>query len=81
MFDRCGRFLDPPAHAQLSERSPCVVQGAMQDLLDCTDALSVQPLLSLHGTKVHERVTDLLFLLRRHSGMSITIVSGRVIED
>src|SRR5215471_5293109 len=27
MLERCGRFLDPPAHTQLSEHSPCVVQG------------------------------------------------------
>ena len=37
----------------------------MQDLLDFTDALSVQALLSLHRTKMHERVTEELFLLRR----------------
>ena len=64
MLERCGRFLDPLAHAQLSERSPCVVQSAMQDLLDCTDALSVQTLLSLQRTKMHERITDKLLLLR-----------------
>lgn len=66
MLERCGRFLDPLAHAQLSERSPCVVQGAMQDLLDRTDALRVQALLSLDRTKVHERITDKLLMLRRH---------------
>src|SRR5271170_7912157 len=38
----------------------------MQDLLDFTDALSVQALLSLHRTKIHERVTEELLLLRRH---------------
>jgi hypothetical protein len=65
-FDRCGRFLDALAHAQLSERSPCVIQGAMQDLLDLTDALGVQALLSLFGTKMHERITEKLLLLRRH---------------
>ena len=54
------------AHAQLSEHSPCVGQGAMQDLLDFADALSVQALLSLHRTKIHERVTEELLLLRRH---------------
>jgi hypothetical protein len=64
MLGRRGRFLDPLAHAQLSERSPCVIHGAVQDLLDCTDALSVQPLLSLHRTQMHERVTDKLLLLR-----------------
>ncbi len=42
-IDRYGRFLDALAHAQLSERCPCVGQGAMQELLDSTDALSVQP--------------------------------------
>ena len=66
MLGRCGRFLDPLAHAQLSERSPCVVQGAMQDLLYCTDAFSVQALLSLDRTKMYERVTDKLLLLRCH---------------
>jgi hypothetical protein len=66
MLERCGRFLDPLAHAQLSERSPCVVQGAMQDLLDRTDALRVQALLSLHRMKMHERITDKLLMLRRH---------------
>ena len=66
MLERCGRLLDPLAHAQLSERSPCVVQGAMQGLLDCTDTLGVQALLSLHRTKMHERITDKLLLLRRH---------------
>ena len=66
MLGRCGCFLDPLAHAQLSERSPCVVQGAMQDLLDCTDAFSVQALLSLDRTKMHERITNKLLLLRRH---------------
>jgi len=65
-LDRYGRFLDALAHAQLSERSPCVGQGAMQDLLDFTDALSVQALLSLHRTKMHERITEKLLLLRRH---------------
>ena len=64
--DRCGCLLDALAHAQLSERSPCVRQGAMQDLLDFTDALSVQALLSLHRTKMHERITEKLLLLRRH---------------
>jgi len=63
MLKRCGRFLDPLAHAQLSERSPCVVQGAMQDLLDCTHALGVQALFSLHRTKMHERITDDLLLI------------------
>jgi len=38
----------------------------MQDLLDCTDAFSVQALLSLHRTKMHERVTDKLLLLPCH---------------
>ena len=66
MLDRCGRFFDTLAHAQLSERSPCVVQGAVQDLLDFTDALGVQALLSLHRTKMHERITEKLLLLRRH---------------
>jgi hypothetical protein len=66
LLDRCGRFLDALAHAQLSECSPCVIQGAMQDLLDLTGALGVQALLSLHRTKIHERVTEELLLLRRH---------------
>jgi len=61
---RCGRFLDLLPHAQLSERSSCVFQGAMQDLLDLADAHSVQALLSLHGAKTHECVTDMLLLLR-----------------
>jgi hypothetical protein len=65
-LDRYGGFLDALAHAQLSERCPCVGQGAMQDLLDFTDALSVQALLSFHRTKIHERVTEESFLLRRH---------------
>ena len=38
----------------------------MQDLLDFTDALSVQALLSLHRTKMDERITEKLLLLRRH---------------
>src|SRR5690349_6909098 len=38
----------------------------MQDLLDRTDSLGVQPLLSLQRTKKHERITDKLLLLRRH---------------
>jgi len=38
----------------------------MQGLLDCTDGLGVQALLSLHPTKMHERITDKLLLLRRH---------------
>ena len=66
LLDRSGRFLDALAHAQLSERSPCVGQGTMQDLLDFTNALSVQALLSLHRTKMHERITEKLLLLRRH---------------
>jgi len=66
LLDRCGGFLDALAYAQLSERSPCVGQGAMQDLLDFTDALSVQALLILHRTKMHERITEKLLLLRRH---------------
>jgi hypothetical protein len=57
LLDRYGRFLDALAHAQFSERSPCVGQGAMEDLLDLTDALSVQALLSLHRTKNYERIT------------------------
>jgi hypothetical protein len=66
MLERCGRFLDPLARSQLPERSPRVVQGAMQDLLDRTHALDVQALLSLHRTKMHERITDELLSLRRH---------------
>src|ERR1700758_1632793 len=66
LLDRYGRFLDALAHAQLSKRCPCVGQGATQDLLNFTDALSVQALLSLHRTKIHERVTEKLLLLRRH---------------
>jgi hypothetical protein len=38
----------------------------MQNLLDCADALSVQALLSLHRTEIHERIKDKLLLLRRH---------------
>jgi hypothetical protein len=38
----------------------------MQDLLGFADALSVQALLSLHGTKMHEGITEKLLLLRRH---------------
>jgi hypothetical protein len=38
----------------------------MQDVLDYTDALRVQALLSLHRTKIHERITEKLLLLRRH---------------
>ncbi len=66
MIERCGRFPDPIAHPQLSERSPCFIQGAMQNLLDCKNALSVQALLSLDRTKMHERITNKLLLLRRH---------------
>jgi hypothetical protein len=38
----------------------------MQDLLDFTNALSVQALLRLHRTEMHERITKKLLLLRRH---------------
>jgi hypothetical protein len=38
----------------------------MENLLDYTDTLSVQALLSLHRTKMHERITEKLLLLRRH---------------
>jgi hypothetical protein len=38
----------------------------MQDLLNLPDVLSVQALLGLHWTKMHERITDKLLLLRRH---------------
>jgi hypothetical protein len=38
----------------------------MQDLLDFTDAFSVQALLTVHRTKMHERITEKLLLLRRH---------------
>jgi hypothetical protein len=57
-------LLDPLAHAQLSERSPRVVQAAMQDLMDWTDTLSVQALFRLHRAATHQRVTDKLLLLR-----------------
>ena len=66
IFKRYGRFLDPPAHAQIPKRQPCVVEGAMQDLLNCTDALCVQAQLSLHRTKTHQGITDKLLLFRRH---------------
>src|SRR5260370_39072932 len=66
LAERCWRFLDVLVDAQISECSPCVIQGAMQDLLDLTDALGVQALLSLYGTKMHERITEKLLLLRRH---------------
>jgi hypothetical protein len=66
LLDRYGRFLDTLSHAQLSERDPCVGQSAMEELLDFTDALSVQALLSLHWTKIHERIKENLLLLRRH---------------
>ena len=38
----------------------------MQDLLDLTDALGVQALLSFYRTKIHERIAEKLLLLRRH---------------
>jgi hypothetical protein len=38
----------------------------MQDFLDFTDALSVQALLTVHRTKMNERITEKLLLLRRH---------------
>jgi hypothetical protein len=38
----------------------------MQDLLDLTYALSVQALLSLDRTKMHERITEKLLLFGRH---------------
>ena len=66
LLGRCGCFLDALAQAQLSERSPGVGQGTVQDLLDFTNTLSVQALFSLHGTKMHERITEKLLLLRRH---------------
>jgi hypothetical protein len=66
LLDRHGRFIDSLAEAQLSKRCPCIGQSAMQDLLDFTDALSVQALLRLHRTKMHERITDKLLLLRQH---------------
>ena len=58
LLDRHGRFLDVFSYAQVSERCPCVGQCAIQDLLDFTDALSVQALLSLHRAKIHERITE-----------------------
>ena len=66
ILGRRGRFLDQLAHAQLAECSPCVIQGALQDPLDCANAFGVQALLSLHRTKMHERITDKLLLFRRH---------------
>ena len=66
ILDRCGRFLDQLSHAQLAECSPCVIQGALQDPLDCADAFGVQALLSLDRAKMHERITNKLLLLRRH---------------
>ena len=66
MLEKCGGFLYALAHAEFPEHSPCVVQRAMQDLLDCTDALGVQALLGLHRTNMRERITDKLLLLRRH---------------
>jgi len=67
LFDRCSRFLDTFAQAQILERSPCVGHRAPQNLLDFTDTLRVQALLSLHGTKIHERITEKLLLFPRHS--------------
>ena len=72
MLDRCGRFLDPLAHAQLSECSPRLVRRAMQDLLDCTDALGVKAELRIQRTKINQRITDKLLLFRRHQS-SITL--------
>ena len=66
ILDRYGGFLDQLSHAQLAECSTCVIQGAVQDLLDCADAFGVQALLSLHWTNIDERITDKLLLLRRH---------------
>jgi hypothetical protein len=66
MLDGCGRFLDPLAYAQITQRSSCVVHGAMQDVFNCADSLSVQALLRLQRTKLHKRITDELLLLRRH---------------
>ena len=52
----------------------------MQGLLDCTDALGVQALLSLDRTKMHERITDKLLLLRRHQP-SITQTTERPLKQ
>jgi len=55
----------------------------MQDLLDRTDALGVQPLLSLQWAKTHERITDKLLLLQRHQpsiqclGMSLVLLGHK----
>src|SRR5579862_1806665 len=54
----------------------CVIHRAVQDALDCPDALRVQALLRLNRTQVHERVTDFLLLLGRHAATSITAVSS-----
>ena len=66
VLDRCGRFLDALANAQISERSPCLGRRAMQDILNLTYAFRVQALLSLHRTKIHKRVTEKFLLFRRH---------------
>ena len=43
----------------------------MQNPLNCADALGVQALLRIDCTEVHERLTDLFFLLWQHSVTSI----------
>ena len=47
-------------------RASAWVQWRSAWILRTTDALSVQALLSLHWTKIHERITENLLLLRRH---------------
>ena len=66
IFDECGRFLDLLAHAQIIQCRACIVKRTLQDVLSDTDALGVQALLSLQRTKLHQRITDKLLLLRRH---------------
>lgn len=62
MIERYGRFLDPLADAQISERIPRLARCAMSDLLDRSDALGVQAQLRLYRTKLYERITDQLLL-------------------
>jgi hypothetical protein len=66
IVDRRGRFLDPLAETQIPERKSRLVEGAMENLLDGTDALEVQSLFRLDRAKMHERITDKLFLRWRH---------------
>jgi hypothetical protein len=59
-------LLDASAHAEFTQYSSCLIDGALEQFLDCSDALGVQALLRFHRPEVHERVNELLLLFWRH---------------